>query len=239
MITGESSLLRRTCLGLPVAIGLAGLCAPVQAQPYQAPPVDQAGEVPEFAAWRDILIDAVRRRDTEAVVALADPAIRLSFGDSSGRDTFRAWLNGIEDMPGSGEVYWQALEDALALGGTWEDWDDGGRAFCAPYTFKAEFPPELEVFDVAMVVQADAELRRGPDLREPVVATLGYDILVVDDWGWNPEHPEEPHWMSVHTTDGAHAGWIESTAVRSPVDYRACFTEAESGWALELFVAGD
>ena len=232
------NLLTRISLSLFVATCIAG---PAQAQPYQALPVDEAGEVPEFAAWREGLIDAVRRRDTEAVVALADPNISLSYGDSDGHDTFRAWLNGMPNASWTGEYYWQQLEQVLTLGGTWEDRDDGKRHFCAPYTYTAELPPEMDLFDVLMVVEPDAPLYSGPSAEEPVVATLDYDIATItDNPGMDPDQPEKPYWIGIRTADGAHEGYVDSRAVRFAVDYRACFTEGPDGtWIWDLFIAGD
>lgn len=234
--------LERNSLRLAAATLLMAMAPAAAAQPYEALPIDEAHEVPSFAAWRDSLAEAVDRRDTEAVVAMAAPDIRLSFGDDSGPQTLRVWLNGIDGEPWTGEAYWQELEKLLALGGVWQDWGDDARHFCAPYTFSAELPPELEenVFDAVIVVQPDAPLRRAPDSREQPVATLNNDILQIVESRFDPENPLEPYWMSVRTSDGTHEGWIESTVVRSPVDYRACFTEADDGrWRWDLFVAGD
>lgn len=222
----------------------AGLCVLVAASAAagdarRAPPVDEAGEVPAFAAWRDALLDAVRRRDTDAVVAAADPDIRLSFGDAGRRETFRQWLDGAPDVPWSGERYWQELEAVLALGGRWEDWGDGVRHFCAPYTFTAPLPEELDVFDAAIVIEPDAPLREGPGEDAAVVASLDHDILRVLDWGFDPEDPYAPHWLHVQTLDGAREGYVHTTQVRSPVDYRACFTETDDGWSWPFFAAGD
>ncbi len=218
----------------------AALAVPAQAQPYQAFPADEGIEVPEFLAWRDGLIDAVGRRDTEAVVALAHPDIQLSFGGAHGRDELRRWLNGVDDAPWTGEVYWKELETALNLGGTWRVYDDGSRDFCAPYTFTAELPVELSAFEVVMVILGDAPLYAGPSSKQPVIATLNYDIAEITDASrFDPDHPLLPYWLGIRTVDGAHEGYINSSAVRSPVDYRACFSEADGGWSWTLFVAGD
>ena len=47
-------------------------------------PVDEAGRDPSFGAYRAQLLDAVRRRDVEAIVKAVDPKIRTSFGDGGG-----------------------------------------------------------------------------------------------------------------------------------------------------------
>ena len=45
-------------------------------------------------------------------------------------------------------------------------------------------------------------------------------------------------WVAVTLDDGLN-GYVASGDVRSPVDYRACFTRIEGVWKLTAFVAGD
>src|SRR5687767_3243003 len=66
------------------------LCLPLWAAAQPAfPPVDEASTVPDFFSFRAQLQAAVARRDTAAVEAALDPAVRLSFGGESGLDGFR------------------------------------------------------------------------------------------------------------------------------------------------------
>ncbi len=233
----------------PIAAALAGLAftamaIPAPAQPFKAYPVDEAGEEPELQALRDSLLEAVRRRDTDAVVALAAPDIVLSFGGHYGTETLRQWLDGDSDVPWAGPVYWQWLQDVLELGGMW--WGptrETDPQFCAPYTFYAEYPADIDPFDVIMIIRDDAPLHSGPGPEHPVIATLSYDIAEVFEQYPSPATDDltDPYWVSIRTADGAHEGYVVSTDLRWPVDYRACFSrDPESGaWIWESFLGGD
>ena len=245
MTVGSPYRIGLRLLGPVAGIGIAALVAAgsALADPVRALPVDEAGEVPELEALRDELLEAVRRRDVDAVVALASPNIALSFGGHAGRETLRDWLEGQDDQPWTGEAYWQDLLDALELGGAW--WDYGpevGRSFCAPYTFYAPFPDALDPFSIVMIIREAAPLRTGPGDGYPVVAELSYDIVeLIPGDAEPPSTPGGPRWASVRTADGAHEGYVFSGDFRSPVDYRACFgQDIETGeWAWDAFIAGD
>lgn len=215
---------------------------PAAAQPFKAVPVDEAGEDPALAALRDRLLAAVRRRDVDGVVALAAPDIHLSFGGHHGRQTLRRWLDGVDDLPWTGGYYWQQLQDALALGGAWQD-TGAGRHFCAPYTFVAAYPQDIDPFHVVFIIGTDVALHSGPDADDPVVGRLSYDIAAIIDSvpGEPAGDPAAPYWLRIRTADGAADGYVRSTDVRSPVDYRACFhRDGETGdWVWDTFIGGD
>ena len=226
------------------AVLLAGLMAvPAAAQPFQAFPVDEAGEDPALEVLRDELLDAVRNRDTDAVVALAAPDIRLSFGGHAGTETLRQWLIGGDGNPHNGEVYWQDLQAALELGGGFVGVEEGSRTnFCAPYTFVADVPIDMDVFTTVMIIRADAPLYGGPGTDHPVIGTLNYDIAeVTGSSGRLPEDPAAPYWLGIRTADGTQEGYVLSTDFRSVIDYRACFQrDPDTGaWTWRAFLAGD
>ncbi|MEZ5666650.1 MAG: hypothetical protein R3F55_04290 [Alphaproteobacteria bacterium] len=229
---------------LVLGVVAATAALPAAAEPFRAMPVDEASEVPELATLRDALLAAVRARDVEAVVALADPHIVLSFGGDGGRETLRAWLEGDDETPWLGPEYWRQLQTALELGGSfWHDEAGALRDFCAPYTFYADYPVEWDVFEVIVVIGDAVPMHAGPDAASAVVATLDHDVTrIVDNGsGFDPENPLAPYWVRVQTADGAHEGWLLSDDFRSPVDYRACFhmDEASGAWTWDAFVAGD
>ncbi len=225
-------------------LAVAAMAVPAPAEPFKALPVDEAGEEPALEALRDRLLDAVRRRDTDAVVALADADIALSFGGHFGRETLRSWLQGEDEMLWTGPLYWQQLQDVLELGGMWWDRErESGPLFCAPYVFFADYPAEIDPFYVVMVIRDDAPLHSGPGPDHPVIATLSYDIAeIIDNGPGAPAgQPGAPYWLGIRTADGAHEGYAVSSDFRLPVDYRACFSrDADTGqWVWDTFIAGD
>ena len=184
-------------------------------------PVDQAATQPDFFTFRARLQAAVARRDEAAVLAVADPGIRTSFGDDDGLATFRAKLR---DPQGSA---WADLGAALALGGRFQSPD----SFVAPYVF-AGWPDNLDSFECAVVVGDRVRVRVSADPGSAVVGSVSYEIVQV----LTP--PREGVTTRVRLANG-RPGFIASRFVRSPVDYRAIFQKTGRQWLLRAFVAGD
>jgi hypothetical protein len=174
-------------------------------------PVDEGERDPEFAAYRKQLLDAVRRRDVEAVVALADPKIRTDFGGGGGSDDFRTTL--------AREGVWEDLETALSLGGTFLSED----AFWTPYVY-SKWPDGEDAFQALVVIGENVPLR---DAAGNTIATLSHDI--VQRTGTEGQ---------VKTADGK-VGSVDPEKLWSPVGYRAGFNKVDGKWRMTGFVAGD
>jgi len=206
--------------------GLLFLAAPVPAEELKLYPVDEAAEDPAFLAFRADLQAAIRRRDLEAVVAVASDDIKLSFGGSYGRRTFRDWL--VEDGMDPGISYWQELERAVSLGGLFE----GPESFCTPYVFCLEIPgcDTCDPYETLIAVSARAPVYGAPDRDAEVVVYLSYSVVHILDHG----HP----WQRI-ALPGGGAGYVTAPEFRSPIDYRARFEKRAGRWQMTLFIAGD
>ena len=227
-------ILRETARNWPllaagaVIFGLAG-ALPASAQALRLERVDEATRNPQFAAWRAALLDAVRQRDTEFVVARADPEIKLSFGGDYGREKFRRALTGKEEW--HGEFYWRELQTILELGGVFME--DG--AFCTPYLACIDVPgcPECDPFETVYVTRADAVARTKPDPGAPVAAKLFWDVLQLDYEAAGAEG-----WYPVKLPDGRTV-FLSTKDSRMAVDYRGRFEKTAKGWRMTVFIAGD
>ncbi|MEN8195648.1 MAG: hypothetical protein ABFS30_03920 [Pseudomonadota bacterium] len=211
-----------------VVFGLAG-ALPAAAQGLRLEPVDKASRNPGFAAYRAALLDAVRRRDVDFVVARADPEIKLSFGGDYGRENFRRALTGENEW--QGESYWRELQAVLELGGVFME--DG--AFCTPYLACIDVPgcPECDPFETVYVTSADAVARVEPDANAEVAAKLSWDVLQLDYEAAGAEG-----WYPVKLPDGRTV-FLSSRDSRMAVDYRARFEKTAEGWLMTVFIAGD
>ena len=211
-----------------VIFGLAG-ATPAAAQGLRLEPVDEVSRSAEFAAWRAALLEAVRRRDVDYVVAGADPEIKLSFGGEYGLESFRQALTGTEEW--QGESYWRELQTVLELGGVFM----GDGAFCTPYLACIDVPgcPECDPFETVYVTRADAVARTRPDANAKVAAKLSWDVLQLDYEATGAEG-----WYSVKLADGRTA-FLSNRDSRMAVDYRARFEKTAEGWRMTVFIAGD
>jgi hypothetical protein len=202
------------------------LAAPAPAEELKFYPVDNAAQDPAFLAFRDELLAAIRRRDLEAVVAVASDDIKLSFGGSYGRRTFRERL--VEDDMDLEISYWKELERAIALGGVFE----GPESFCTPYVFCLDVPDcdTCDPYETLIATSDRAPVYRKPDRDSEVVARLSYGVVRALDHG----HP----WQRI-ALPGGGTGYVAPPEFRSPIDYRARFEKREGLWLMTLFIAGD
>lgn len=211
------------------ALALALIPSPGPAQELKFQPVDEAGRDPSLAAYRAQLLDAVRRRDTDFVVAGSAADIRLSFGGDAGSASLRKALTGTQDW--EGEAYWKELQRILELGGVFLD--DG--SFCTPYTFCLDVPgcPQCDPFETVIVVRKSAVARARPQAEAPVVAQLSYDVLRMDADAYTGEG-----WFPVFIPAGGRA-FVSDEDARMPIDYRARFEKIDGRWLMTVFIAGD
>ena len=188
-------------------------------------PVDEATSDPSLVAFRDELLAAVRKRDANVVVALADPKIRTSFGGGGGAADFRRALA----QPG----LWEDFEQLLTQGGKFVG-EGPGRSFWAPYVYSA-WPDAHDAFASLAITGENVPLLESADKNARVIATLSYDIV---QRAGKPGR-DEGAWRQVSTSDG-HTGWVEARFVRSPIGYRAGFLKNKDGkWRINALVAGD
>lgn len=188
-------------------------------------PVDEATTDPSLVAFRNELLAAVRRRDADAVVALADPKIRTSFGGDGGAVAFKRNLA----QPGA----WEDFEMLLTQGGKFVG-EGPNRSFWAPYAFSA-LPDDQDAFMALVITGENVPLLESAGKNARPIATLSYDIVQrTGDIG-----RDIGDWHNVKTADG-RSGWVAARFVRSPVGYRAGFLKNKDGkWQINALVAGD
>jgi hypothetical protein len=197
--------------------------APALAQRNPFPPVDEAIQNPSFHSFRTQLMGVVAARDEKRLLQHLDEAILFSFGDSGSIDGFRReWRPERRDSR-----LWGELERVLRLGGSFVDGE-----FAAPYVF-SRWPDELDAFEHIAVVASGLRIRSAPSIGAPVIGNATYEILARD-----LSAPETPGWTAVLTPQGRR-GYVASSFVRSPLDYRALFHEVDGRWKMRAFLAGD
>lgn len=221
---------RRFCLCAGFLAVLAGQAVAGRAQVGSMLPVDEASRDPEFFVFRARLQEAVARHDLAAVLEVADPQIRNSFGGNGGIDEFRShW-----DLPSDKSELWTALGFALGLGGIFHD----ENTFTAPYLF-GRFPEDLDAFDHLVLIGSDVRVRAEPRLGSKVLAVLSFDIVrYAREAEERLSEEQSSHWTAVALRDG-RVGYVASRYLRSSIDYRALFERKDGRWRLTAFIGGD
>ncbi|MCB1224757.1 MAG: SH3 domain-containing protein [Verrucomicrobiales bacterium] len=170
---------------------------------------------------------AVVQRNSEAVMAMLDPEVHLSFGGDMGRDAFiEMWRPSDKESE-----LWRELEEIIYLGGAFDS--EEGTSFAAPSLF-ADFgsDPNDDAFTQLLIKGRNVRLRAEPSLDASIIATASWEIVErVSDW-------QNEQWVQVLRSDGTK-GWVAAEFLRSPIDYRIIFSKGPTGWKIAAFIAGD
>ena len=212
-------------VGAAIAVAVAiALVAPAAAAPPSLRPLDEAAREPGFFTFRARLQAAIAARDTAALLAAVDPAIKNSFGGDDGAGEFRTnWKLGDPASP-----LWHERGTVLALGGRFQ----GGDTFLAPYVYAA-WPGAYDAFEHVAIVGRGVRARTAPSADAPWTTTLDFAILRLAP---PPIAPDE--WLHVRLP-GGRTGWVAKSYARSPIAHRAIFHRSGATWRLAAFVAGD
>jgi hypothetical protein len=194
-------------------------------------PRDDAAIDPSFRIFREKLIEAVERRDSQFLLAVVASDIRISFGDTNGKEAFVSYWKPDEAT----SKVWDALRTLLALGGKLTT----STQFVAPYIY-AVWPEDRDAFEYVAVVVPIAALRVEPNSDSAVVTPLNHAIVeMLDTAGLKSQHEcADTDWLKVKTGSGDE-GYVMCREVRSPVDYRAYFEKQGDKWMMTTFIAGD
>jgi hypothetical protein len=199
------------------------------------PPVDEASKDPTFKTFRDALIDAVKRKDTQYILGVLAPDILNDFGGGNGIQNFKSkWRLGKTEE----SKLWAELDTVLSMGGSFRV-DEGKKTFWAPYVYSA-WPDDFDCGEDAQcyaVTGDHVNARREPSSTAPIVASLSYDIVKskIEDTG-SKKTPEG--WTKV-IVPGGGTGYVATRFLRSQLDYRAGFAKVKGKWLMTAFIAGD
>lgn len=193
-------------------------------------PVDEAAKDPSFVQFRNELRDVIARRDAAKLFHYLASDIHLSFGGSYGGPEFhKMWRPFDRDTQ-----IWNVLSLIV---------DNGGKfivpgGFAAPYAYAA-FPEDIDSFEYVVVTDPQAQLRERPNASARVIRDLDFDILEVVKSSGKMQHEAGPNdWDEVKHASGQR-GFVLSSDVRSPVEYRAIFEKRKGKWVIQTLIAGD
>lgn len=227
-------------LAPPLAAPVAAPASPAPAPPASAspdsepavspetllagfPPVDECKKLSDFAAFRDAVFAAAAKRDGEALIALADPAINLDFGGEAGTDELRKRLADPKS------VLWDEIA-ALAPLGCAAD----GTVATLPAIF-SRVPDGVDPARTMLVTGTEVPLRRKPAPSAPTVRSLDWALVTLKGEGFDPA----ARYAEVSAADGS-SGFVATAKLRSVLDYRLIADKADGGkYRITALIAGD
>ncbi len=205
------------------------------AQERYVVPVDEGQQDKSFLAFRNSLISALKKKDKKHLESILDKNIQVSFGGDEGIEDFKRYWKLNE----SNSEIWDELLKVVTNGGKFVG-EGGNKEFCAPYTFSS-FPVDIDSFEYNVIFGNNVRLREKPDLKSKIKTQLSYNIVKIDwDKSMREGKSDESRfiWYKIETLGGLK-GFVSAEFVRSPIDYRACFTKKSGKWKMTAFIAGD
>jgi hypothetical protein len=193
-------------------------------------PVDEGSTDPTWRAFRARFMATLRNHDRDTLLRLIDPEIAISFGnETQGIDGFRREWH-LDERANSN--VWEVLSSLMSLGGTFTDRD----SFCAPYV-STRFPADIDPAHMVVALRSNVPVFVAPTSTSSVVARLPFAI-VSTELSDAPQRIERNGWLRVLTPSGQY-GYVRKELMRSPLDYRACFSRIGGRWLMVSLIAGD
>jgi len=184
-------------------------------------PHDDCAQVPGAAAFRASLLQAVDARDGNALAALAADDIRLDFGDGGGIAELR------ERLADPDWGLWGELGEVLRLGCAANE--QGGITI--PWIADQDLAGR-DPFSSMLVTGEAVPVRSAPDPAAVPIRVISWDLVQIESL-----RPDAA-FQQVELPDGRR-GFVATTSLRSPVDYRLTASSRNGKWSITSFVAGD
>lgn len=195
--------------------------------PETIPPIDDSPLSPSLSQFLKIFDATVKNKDFTAIKSFTSTGILNSFGGEGGIDEFMLiWKNNQDSL-------FEILSEIRKGGGRLTRNKEGAEFYCLPRMF-TDFPKDLNAFTHGVLVGENVPIYAEPDKKSRVLTKLSHAIVGVDDWV-----NEKNNWQPIRLKQDIQA-YVESSKVRSPIDYRACFVQNKTGqWRMTQLVAGD
>jgi hypothetical protein len=195
--------------------------------PGRFAPRDECARISGTAAFRAALSAAVRRRNVDALTALASDDVKLDFGGGAGKAELRKRLRGKD-----GPELWRELTAMLSLGCSMQSGN-----LVLPWFNGADLG-DIDPFEVLLVTGSNVPLYARPSASLRPVARLSWQLVkpLLDDKAVGPLQ----HVQLVGTST---TGYIEHARLRSQVSYRLIaqrvLRRGQQVWRFNTFIAGD
>ena len=202
-------------------------------------PVNDSRKEPVLKTFLDSLVQTLKAKDVDALLAVVSPDIKVSFGAENGIEAFRKhW--GLDQDPENSKL-WSTLKNIIELGGTF----DGNQrsVYATPYYYN-NFPDTHDPFVYSVITGKNVNIRKIPNRNAKTVRQLNHEVVIQlfapeDDVIYEKIGGETHPWQRIRMSDGEE-GYVYGKYVQSPIGYRAIFEKLpQVGWQLYVLVAGD
>ncbi len=212
------------------ALGIPGV--PASAQEMRFAPLDEAASDMSWQTYKRRLLEALEQKDRKTLLGAIDANVDNGPDQKTGIEEFRRRWDFADDR----SPLWDELRKAVVLGGAFVRTENGQTRFCTPYV-AAKWPTTIDPFGFGAIVAAEALVKTEPSSEARTLATLGHEVVPVEDWEVMDKTPGFPQkWTRIRV--GANSGYLPEEQIRSPIEHMACFAGAGGSWRLVSFTAG-
>jgi len=191
--------------------------------PGRYTPRDECAAAPDAGAFRTRVVDAVRRRDVQAFVALASDDVMLDYGGGAGRKELRERLTGKD-----GPELWRELDALLALGCAFSE-----GQLIMPWFFAQDLG-DADPYSTMLVLGDSVPMRGGPHKGAPIKRRLNWQVVVIP-----ADFQPEKQFQYARLIGRNGAGFVASDKLRSQIGFRLIAERRDGAWRLTAFIAGD
>lgn len=188
-------------------------------------PVDDSGKDKSFYEFRKKLLMAIKEKNLNFIKEHLNKEVEYSFSGGGSSQDFIKKLN---------DELWSELKKATELGCVYYIENDRNK-FIAPYTF-VNFPESFDCFEYATVINKDTPIYEKDNMDSKIIEKISYKVIKLiepDDGTF-----KNKAFTKIQLPNGI-LGYIESTNIRSPIDYRVSFSKISDTWVIDAFVSGD
>ena len=195
-------------------------------------PIDEGAKDPNWLAYKARLLDAIEKKNRQALIAAIDPNVDNGPSIKRGLSEFRRrW-----DLDKDKSPLWDELRKAVSLGGAYVKKDRGPRRFCTPYV-AAKWPTTHDPFDFGAITAREVLVKSEPSSDSRTLGTVTHVVVKVEDWEVADKASGlAQKWTRIRLRDAS--GYVPEEQIRSPIEHMACFSGDGGGWRLTSLTAG-
>lgn len=202
-------------------------------------PVDEGRQDRSFERFRNSLLEAVRRNDSDFLLKVLHTKIENGYDVKSGVDEFKKrWEPQDPESP-----VWSVLSTALTSGGSFTKRADVSE-FCGPYvvnqwpTVLQQLPRGIDSLDFVAITGDDVAVYLEPKVTAPIVTRLSYDVVrsIPNAQVTDRTNPKFSSWIKIRTPDGKE-GYVPDSDVQGPMDYGTCLRQTNGKWLITKLAA--
>lgn len=216
-------------------------------------PYNESGQNPDFQAFYDELLAAVRKKDYKFLIEHVDDQIIYDYKiNENDKVVFHRGKKGFEedwqlDNNQINDFLWEELERIILTGGIFKDKEK--TIFEAPHfrrelisierDLNSQLPSESDYIEITVPIKGSVNVYKEPDINSEIIGNLSYDIVLLIDHGFEQETEEYLYYFYNIITPSGEEGYVIDLDMNTTYDYHIGITYKDENWKITEFYSGD